>query len=90
MDIPESLMTAIRHGYHVATERFGCPLNFNKAMSGILMRMAWDITRTSEDMQKAIRWTRASAEQNDLPSLTGFALPFSGATHHTNSVWIIK
>ena len=32
---------------------------------------------TSEDMQKAIRWALASAEQKDLPSLTVFTLPFS-------------
>ena len=30
--IPESLMSAIRHGFHVATDRFACPLNFNAAM----------------------------------------------------------
>ena len=32
---------------------------------------------TSEDMQKAIRWALASAEQKELPSLTVFTLPFS-------------
>ena len=45
------------------------------------MQMAWDVRahpeHTSEDMQKAIRWALASAEQKELPSLTVFTLPFS-------------
>ena len=91
-------MTAIRHGFCVATERFACPLNFNAAMTSYYSLFPEDRAfgathdaysckwlgtshahpeHTSEDMQKAIRWALASAEQKDLPSLTVFTLPFS-------------
>ena len=96
--IPESLMSAIRRGFHVATERFACPLNFNAAMTNYFSPFPEDRAfgathdaysckwlgpshahpeHTSEDMQKAVRWALASAEQRDLPSLTVFTLPFS-------------
>ena len=96
--ILESLMTAIRRRFCVATERFACPLNFNAAMTSyhspfpedrafgaIHDAYSWKWLgtshahpeHTSEDMQKAIRWALASAEQKDLPSLTVFTLPLS-------------
>ena len=96
--IPDSLMTAIRRGLCVSTERFACPLNFNAAMSSYYSPSPEDRAfgathdaysckwlgtshahpeHTSEDMQKAIRWALASAEQKNLPSLTVFTLSFS-------------
>ena len=93
---PAHLMSAIRQGFHVTTERFACPLNFNAAMTGYFSPFPEDEAfgascdaysckwigashahpeQSAKDMQKAVRWALASAEQAHEPSLTVFTLP---------------